>query len=71
MGDIVSYANVYELGQRVKELAGANVLLDGRNDDFIGHCPKCRAYFDIGAQIVAGKVTRVFFFPQQNREKSD
>ena len=30
MGDIVSYANVYKLGQRVKELAGGSVLLDRR-----------------------------------------
>ena len=71
MGDIVSYANVYKLGQRVKELAGVSLLLDGRNDDFIGGCPKCRVYFDIGAQIVVGKVKRVFFLPQQNREKPE
>lgn len=60
MGDFGSCVNHYKLGEKVDELKGVDVLLDGRIDDFIGDCPKCGNYFDFGANIVKGKAERVF-----------
>src|SRR2546428_5351827 len=60
MGDIGSYSHEYGLGNTVDELKGVTVLLDGRIDALTGECPHCEAVFDVGAEIVDGKVTRVF-----------
>lgn len=60
MGDIGSCVNEYKLGEKVDELDTVSVVLDGTNDDFIGDCPNCDKFFDFGAEIVEGKVERVF-----------
>lgn len=60
MGDVGSCVNVYELGEKVEELKGISVLLDGKVDDFIGDCPKCGEFFNLGANIVNGSVEKVF-----------
>lgn len=60
MGDGGSYNHEYELGEAVDELKGVTVLLDGRIDALTGECPYCEVVFDVGADIVDGKVTRVF-----------
>ncbi len=60
MGYFGSCEHEYVLDEAVDELAGVSVLLDGRIDDFIGGCPKCKTYFDVGGEIVAGKVVNVF-----------
>lgn len=60
MGDDGSCVNEYKLGEKVKELKGVSVLLDGKNDDFIGSCPQCEKFFDFGSNIVKGRVNKVF-----------
>ncbi len=40
MGYVGSYSHVYKLGEEIPELEGVNVLLDGRIDNFNGHCGK-------------------------------
>src|SRR5438105_154075 len=64
MGDFGSYSHVYTLEETIPELESVSVRLDGRIDDFIGHCPKCKALFDVGAEIVEGKVTEIFILKQ-------
>lgn len=60
MGDFGSCVNEYKLGEKVEELKGVSVLLDGKNDDFIGDCPHCGKFFDLGANIIKGRVEKVF-----------
>lgn len=60
MGDDGSCVNEYKLGEKVKELKVVSVLLDGKNDDFIGGCPHCEKFFDLGANIVKGRVEKVY-----------
>ena len=60
MGYPGSCDHEYALEEAVEELQGVTVLLDGRIDGFTGTCPTCEALFDIGAEIVDGKVKRVF-----------
>jgi hypothetical protein len=60
MGGPGSYEHRYRLGDRIPELRGVTVLLDGRIDDFNGDCEACGRFFDVGAEIVAGRVERVF-----------
>ncbi len=64
MGELGSYSHIYTTGETIPELQGVSVRLDGRIDDFIGDCPKCEALFDVGAEIVEGKVTEVFILQQ-------
>lgn len=61
MGDIGSCSHEYKLREDVKELKGVNVLLDGRIDAFVGDCPKCEKVFDLGGDIVNGRVEEIFF----------
>jgi hypothetical protein len=63
-GDDGSSHYHYGLGERVKELEGITVTLDGRNDDFIGECTTCHAFYDYGAEIVEGKVIRLWNIPR-------
>ena len=60
MGDVGSFEHAYRLEEAVNELKGVTVLLDGRIDALTDECPKCEALFDVGAEIVDGKVTRAF-----------
>lgn len=61
MGDFGSCVNVYKLDENVAELEGITLVLDGKIDDFIGDCPECGKFFDLGAKIVKGRVTKVWF----------
>lgn len=60
MGDIGSFEHVYQLGQRTAELEGVTVILDSHINDFSGYCEACDRFFDVGADIVEGKVVRVW-----------
>jgi hypothetical protein len=60
LGDVGSYEHAYRLGEAVDELKGVTVLLDGRINALTGECPHCEAVCDSGAEIVEGKVVRVF-----------
>lgn len=60
MGDFGSFEHEYKLGEDVPELKSVSVVLDGRIDDFIGDCIKCGRFYDVGAEIVEGKVKRVW-----------
>jgi hypothetical protein len=64
MGYMGSCQHEYTLGKEVDELEGVTVLLDGRIADFSGSCPKCDARFDVGANIVAGKIEKLFIIRQ-------
>ena len=74
MGDFGSYANEYKLNQNIPELEGINVVLDGRINDFTGDCEVCDKCFDVGAEVVKGKVKRVWVLkewkPQANIVKA-
>ncbi|KKQ41849.1 MAG: hypothetical protein US60_C0028G0004 [Microgenomates group bacterium GW2011_GWC1_37_8] len=61
LGDYGSCLNEYKLKEKVNELSNTSVTLDGKNDNFIGDCPNCDKFFDLGAEIVDGKVEKVFF----------
>ncbi len=50
----------YNIGDKISPLGDMSVILNGKNDDFIGDCPKCGKYYDFGGQIVNGKVESVF-----------
>lgn len=65
MGYGGSCGHEYTVGEKVDELEGVSVLLDGRIDDFIGDCPHCETLFDLGAEIVKGRVKRVFILRQR------
>lgn len=60
MGDYGSCLHNYKLDERVKELDDTNISLDGKIDDFIGECPVCGNFFNFGADIIKGKVRKVF-----------
>ena len=60
MGDYGSYEHEYNLNEDIPELEGVSVVLDGRIDDFNGDCEECGRFFDVGAEIVKGKVKRVW-----------
>jgi hypothetical protein len=60
MGDFGSCVHEYKLGEEVIELKGVTVLLDGGIEDFIGNCPLCGALYDVGGEIVDGRIKRVF-----------
>lgn len=64
MGDFGSFQNNYKLGEKVAELKGVTVLLDGSIDDFIGDCDNCGSFFDIGAKILDGRVAKVFILKE-------
>lgn len=64
MGYIGSCNHWYKLDEKIDELKGVNVILDGRIDDFIGDCPKCEKFFDLGAEIVDGRVERVWILKE-------
>lgn len=64
MGDLGSCGHNYKLNQKIHELKGVNVVLDGRIDDFIGDCEKCERLFDVGAEIVKGKVVKVWILKE-------
>lgn len=68
MGDFGSFAHVYNLNQKIPELKGIDVVLDGRIDDFIGDCENCDKFFDVGAEIVKGKVTRVWILEKIKKQ---
>lgn len=61
MGEVGSCLNNYKLKEKVEELKGVSVLLDGRIDDFIGDCEYCDKFFDLGGEIKDGKVEKVSF----------
>jgi hypothetical protein len=56
MGDFGSYDHYYKLNERIPELDGTSIVLDGNVDDLGGDCAHCGTWFDIGAEIVKGKV---------------
>lgn len=60
MGEGGSCSYHYRLGESVDELQGVSVMLDGRNDDFIGRCPECDEHYYYGAEIIDGRVVRVW-----------
>ncbi len=60
MGYLGSSEHYYKLGEKIHELEGITVLLDGRVNDFNGDCEDCGRLFDVGAEIVKGKVKRVW-----------
>lgn len=64
MGEFGSYAHVYKLGEKIPELEGVDVTLDGRIDDFNGDCEECGKFFDVGAEIVEGAVKRVWILEE-------
>lgn len=53
MGEVGSCSNYYKLFEHVPELRNMSVTLE---DDFIGDCPKCKNFFDFGAEISDGMV---------------
>jgi hypothetical protein len=53
MGDVGSCSNYYKLFERVEELRNMTVSLDS---DFSAICPKCKKWFDCGAEIKDGVV---------------
>lgn len=60
-GEMGSCVNFYDVGEQVPELHGIQAaVLDGGNDDFIGACPACHAWADVGAEIKNGAVVRVW-----------
>lgn len=59
MGDL-SYGQHYAVGDVVPLLEGVTVTLDGRIDRFIGGCHDCLNFIDFGAEIVEGRVVRVW-----------
>ena len=61
MGEFGSCINEYKLGQKVEELKNVTVSLDGKNESFCGSCSGCNKFFELGAEINKGKVTKVFF----------
>ena len=65
MGDFGSCVNNYELGEKIDELGSVSVILDGKNDDFIGDCPNCGKFFNFGAKIVKGKVEKIFILREK------
>ena len=67
MGKYGSYRHNYKLKQRIPELRGTTVLLDGKIDDFAGDCIECNRFFDIGAEIVNGSVERIFILREFHR----
>ena len=66
MGEPGSCLNYYALGEPVEELQGVTVVLDGRIDAFIGECKDCKAFYDCGAEIIEGRVTRVWALPPRH-----
>jgi hypothetical protein len=65
MGDAGSCVNYYRLGDEVEELRGVTVSLDGRIDDFTAGCDSCKSHWDVGGEIVDGKVVRVWNLPER------
>lgn len=66
MGEWGSCENYYEIDEPVEELKGVSVILNGENDDFISICPECKEAGDFGAEIVQGKVVRVWSLPSRD-----
>lgn len=64
MGYMGSCQHYYKIGKKVDELESVSVVLDGKIDDFIGDCPSCDAMFDLGAEIIDGKVGKVFILKE-------
>lgn len=60
MGYLGSCEHYYKLGEKVHELDGLTVLLDGKTDDFNGDCDECGRFFDVGAEVIHGKVKKVW-----------
>lgn len=71
MGDFGSCINRYKLGETVPELKRVSVILDGENDDLIGDCPSCDAFFNFGAEINKGKVTKLFVLKEIEKSSND
>lgn len=59
-GDGTWCGDYYDLGDKVPELGNMSIILDGENDDFIGTCPECKEYSDIGAEIKNGAVVKMW-----------
>ena len=66
MGEVGSCGNYYALGDEVAELQGVSAMMTGKrgDDDFIGGCDACDQYADYGAEVVAGRVLRVWLLPR-------
>ena len=68
MGEVGSSGNYYKLEENIPELKNTNIVLDGKNDSFCGDCPKCGTdannanwvLYDFGAEIVDGKVVKIW-----------
>lgn len=67
MGYLGSCEHYYKLNESVHELEGVSVILDGRIDDFNGDCEECGKFFDVGAEIVDGKVKRFWVLKEYIR----
>ena len=64
MGYMGSCQHYYKLGEKIDELENISVILDGKIDDFAGDCPNCDAMFDLGAEIIDGRVKKVFILKE-------
>lgn len=65
MGYMGSCAHYYKLGEKVKELENLTVKFDGiEGRRFLGDCPNCDGMFDLGAEIIKGKVENVFILKE-------
>lgn len=60
-GDGTWCNDFYDLGDKVPELGNMTVTLNGENDSFIGTCPKCEKWGDLGAEIKDGAVIKMWY----------
>ena len=70
MGDYGSCINNYKLKENIPELKKVSVILDGRIDDFIGDCSNCGKFYDFGAEIIEGKVMKVWILNKKLKGKA-
>lgn len=54
----------YELHQIAKPLEGKTMIMDRDSDWFIDSCPKCKKFFDFGAEVNNGKIEKIFLLPR-------
>ena len=50
----------YKLKQKIVPLKGITMIMNRKNDWFIGDCPKCEEFFDFGANVESGMVKAIF-----------
>ncbi len=56
----------YELNELIIPLHGITMTMDRNQDWFIDSCPKCKVFLDFGADVIDGRVVRVFELPIPN-----